>query len=245
VLFRSIIYNIRKANASFKVFYSADCKLNSRKMTTEIATNVDPNQQKQQIDTANLKQQQTRQNSAESQQIVSPQTISLKNPLENSWSFWFFKNEKQKEWKENLVFITTVDFVEDFWGVYNHLQPVSKLNQGCDYMFFKKDIQPMWEDAQNRDGGRWVINIDKKSRASLLDSYWLNTLLALIGDQFFDDSPSVNGAYINIRSKGDRLSLWTKTARDNDLQHRIGDKFREVLSLRENILSFEPHEAKK
>ena len=85
-------------------------------MTTEIATNVDPNQQKQQIDTANLKQQQTRQNSAESQQIVSPQTISLKNPLENSWSFWFFKNEKQKEWKENLVFITTVDFVEDFWG---------------------------------------------------------------------------------------------------------------------------------
>ena len=120
----------------------------------------------------------------------------------------------------------------------------------------------MWEDPQNRDGGRWVINVNKNSRNVLLDSYWLNTviiiiisfnsvlstkfifqfmlkLLALIGDQFYDDSPYVNGAYINVRTKGDRLSLWTKAARDSDLQHRIGDKFRETLSLRENILQFE------
>lgn len=42
---------------------------------------------------------------------------NIKFPLENSWSFWFYKNEKTKSWKENVKFITTVDFVEDFWGL--------------------------------------------------------------------------------------------------------------------------------
>lgn len=211
-------------------------------MTTEIANNIDPSQQQKQL--ASTKQIEQVTQNASDLSIVSPTSnLNMKYPLENSWSFWFFKNEKSNDWKDNLVFITTVDFVEDFWGVYNHLQPVSKLNQGCDYMFFKKDIQPMWEDEHNRDGGRWLYSISKNNRNQSIDVYWLNTLLALIGDQFLDDSPYVNGAYINIRGKGDKLSLWTKTARDQDLQQRIGLKFREILSLKENVLSFEPHGA--
>lgn len=42
---------------------------------------------------------------------------NVKFPLEDSWSFWFYKNERTKEWKENVKFITSVDFVEDFWGL--------------------------------------------------------------------------------------------------------------------------------
>jgi len=41
---------------------------------------------------------------------------SIKFPLENSWSFHFYKNDKNKNWKDNVKFITTVEFVEDFWG---------------------------------------------------------------------------------------------------------------------------------
>ena len=103
---------------------------------------------------------------------------NIKFPLENSWSFWFYKNERNKEWKDNVKFVTSVDFVEDFWGVYNHIQLVSKINIGCDYMFFKKDIPPMWDDPSNLDGGRWVVNLDKKYHHAL-DSYWLNTVIYL------------------------------------------------------------------
>ena len=58
--------------------------------------------------------------------------------------------------------------------VYNHLQLVSKINVGCDYMFFKKDVPPMWEDPANSDGGVWKLNLDKKYHNSCLDTYWLN-----------------------------------------------------------------------
>ena len=42
-----------------------------------------------------------------------------------------------------------------------------------DYSLFKKGIQPMWEDSANKQGGRWLINLDKKQRSADLDKYWL------------------------------------------------------------------------
>jgi hypothetical protein len=52
--------------------------------------------------------------STRSEQVEDP---NVKFPLENSWSFWFYKNEKTKPWKENVKFITDVEHVEDFWGL--------------------------------------------------------------------------------------------------------------------------------
>lgn len=170
---------------------------------------------------------------------------NLKHPLENSWGFWFYKNEKSRKWEDNVKFITDVHFVEDFWSVYNHLLLVSRLTLGCDYMFFKKGIQPMWEVPENKDGGRWVLNIEKKNGRGPVDIYWLNTLLGLIGDQFMDESPFVNGVYINIRVRGDKLSLWTRSANDTDLQMRIGRRYREILGLKEGNLTFEKHDEDK
>jgi translation initiation factor 4E len=109
-------------------------------------------------------------------------------------------------------------------------------------MVFKKDIPPMWEKPANRDGGRWVLNINRNHRNSNLDQYWLNTLLALIGDQFIDEGPAVNGVWVNVRTRGDKISLWTRNAKDADLQQRIGKRFKEILNLKDGTLSYEKHE---
>jgi hypothetical protein len=74
-------------------------------MTTEVIMNTENPHNKQ--------NQQTSDSNVTTVDINDP---NVKFPLENSWSFWFFKNEKSKEWKDNLKFITTVEFVEDFWG---------------------------------------------------------------------------------------------------------------------------------
>lgn len=34
----------------------------------------------------------------------------------------------------------------------------------------------MWEDPGNKNGGRWVINLEKKHRSSELDNYWLEVV---------------------------------------------------------------------
>ena len=98
-------------------------------MTTELANSHDSQAQSQQqkkdyqmsgssqswhpsskVDATNPSSQTQEQNRS----LADP---NIKFPLENSWSFHFFKNEKTKTWKENVKFITTVDFVEDFWGL--------------------------------------------------------------------------------------------------------------------------------
>ena len=48
-------------------------------------------------------------------------------------------------------------------------------------MLFKTGIAPKWEDPANAKGGKWAIESDKKWRA-YLDSTWLETLLAVIGE---------------------------------------------------------------
>jgi hypothetical protein len=99
----------------------------------------------------------------------------------------------------------------------------------------------MWEDAQNLDGGRWVLNLDKKYHNNSLDIYWLNTLLALIGDQFLDESAYVNGVWVNVRGKADKIALWTKSAKNADVQLKIGHRLKEILALKDKdlVLTYE------
>ena len=35
----------------------------------------------------------------------------------------------------------------------------------------------MWEDKTNKDGGRWLLNLDKKERKEgVLDGVWMETV---------------------------------------------------------------------
>ena len=44
----------------------------------------------------------------------------------------------------------------------------------------------MWEDARNRNGGRWIINLDKKRRAIELDRFWLEMVCYIVLVSVFD-----------------------------------------------------------
>ena len=85
-------------------------------------------------------EQQEKETPVHQMQSLIQSSADLTFPLEDSWSFWFFKNDRQCEWKDNLIKITTVATVESFWSVYNHLQVASRIGQGCDYLLFKTHI---------------------------------------------------------------------------------------------------------
>nr|ACF75489.1 translation initiation factor eIF-4E [Adineta vaga] len=165
---------------------------------------------------------------------------NLTYPLEDSWTFWFFKNDRNSDWKDNLIELATISTVESFWSVFDRLKPASGLNPGCDYLLFKKNIQPMWEDQHNRSGGRWCLNTHRNQRSADLDTYWLYTLLSIIGDQYGDDAYNVNGCVVSIRNKGDRICLWTRDWRNTEATRRIGNRFREVADIPRSLqLAFE------
>lgn len=179
---------------------------------------------------------------SESCDTVSPDAL-IKHPLQFKWGLWFYKVDKAKTWASNLKLVTSFDTVEDFWSLYNHVQRASKLPPGCDYSMFKDGIQPMWEDEQNKQGGRWVINLNKQQRHLELDNFWQETLLCLIGEAFDDSSFNVCGAVVSIRNKGDKLGLWTRDVRNAEANLKIGHKLKERLHIPSKIsIGYQTHE---
>ncbi|XP_061898316.1 eukaryotic translation initiation factor 4eb isoform X2 [Entelurus aequoreus] len=164
------------------------------------------------------------------QEVVNRESY-IKLPLQNRWSLWFFKNDKTKTWQANLRLISKFDTVEDFWALYNHIQLSSNLMSGCDYCLFKDGIEPMWEDERNKRGGRWLITLNKQQRKLDLDRFWLETLLCLVGEAFDNYSDDVCGAVVNIRTKGDKIAVWTSNYDNREAVTHIGRVYKERLRL--------------
>jgi len=172
---------------------------------------------------------------------ASPQPV-IKHPLKNKWAMWYFKNDKSKDWKDNQKYVYSFDTIEDFWALYNHMLQPSELQSGCDYSLFKEGIEPMWEDPNNKNGGRWLINSLKQQRQYVLDRFWMETLLCLVGEIFEAASDEVCGTVINIRPKGDKLGIWTRDAEDQEKNMVIGRGLRDNLGLpKQTQLGFQAH----
>ena len=149
-------------------------------------------------------------------------------PLQDSWTLWYFKNDKSKAWSENLQEVYTVSTVQEFWGLINQIQPVSRLPPGCDYSLFKKGIRPEWEDVKNKEGGRWMINLSKHHKN--LDDLWIDAMLSLIGAETFDGhSEKANGVTINIRPRQNKIGLWVADDSNPAETIDIGTKFKRSL----------------
>jgi len=166
----------------------------------------------------------------------------MKHQLQNTWTLWYFKNDKTKKWEENQKKVTDFSTVEDFWALYNHIEEASRLAQGCDYSLFKGEIEPMWEDPENKEGGRWVINLDKKQREEL-SHFWQEIMFLLIGEAFGENSQYVNGAVVNVRFKGDKIGVWLGKCGRNVIAE-IGRLIKEKLGIKVPI-NFEFHDNTK
>lgn len=56
-------------------------------------------------------------------EVVEDKTIKktgpdllIKHPLQHKWALWYFKNDRAKDWNENLKVVAKFKFVEDFWA---------------------------------------------------------------------------------------------------------------------------------
>ncbi|CAB0036223.1 unnamed protein product [Trichogramma brassicae] len=164
-----------------------------------------------------------------------PPELLIKHPLQNTWTLWYFELDKSKSWEESQREITSFDTAEDFWSMYHHIKTASELKNGCDYSMFKHGIRPMWEDKANKQGGRWLINLDKKQRSTELDHFWLEILLCMIGEGFNEYSDDICGAVVNVRTRTDKIAVWTGDASVQASVMEIGRKLKERLKITPKI----------
>jgi translation initiation factor 4E len=128
-------------------------------------------------------------------------------PLRHPWIIYYRPpTSKNSDYEKSIRPLCRITTAQEFWKVYSHLRRPSDLPTVSDYHFFKEGIRPVWEDEENRRGGKWTMRVKK----GVADRYWEGLLLAMVGDQFVEASDEVCGAVVSVRSGEDVFSLWTR-----------------------------------
>ncbi|KAF3253219.1 hypothetical protein TWF217_007485 [Orbilia oligospora] len=104
-----------------------------------------------------------------------------RSPLRHTWVVWYrAPGTKFQDYEKSTQKIAAFSTVEEFWMIYSHLRKPRSLPHVSDYHLFKQGIRPVWEDHENRKGGKWIIRLKK----GVSTRYWEDLVLAIIGDQF-------------------------------------------------------------
>ncbi|EEC50633.1 predicted protein, partial [Phaeodactylum tricornutum CCAP 1055/1] len=163
--------------------------------------------------------------------------------LNAKWTIWYDNPRLAPEgadWKENLKMCGHFDSVESFWRVYNNLKPASQIGLNSNYSVFRYGVEPSWEDACNREGGKFVFSIPKKDGKSRIDDFWLHTVLSTIGETMDATGDQVNGVVVSIRKHQDRVALWLKSS-DKAICGQIGVRWKKILNLDSQFLQYQTH----
>ncbi|KAI3384100.1 hypothetical protein SNEBB_006453 [Seison nebaliae] len=174
--------------------------------------------------------------------IVKNDDIKLTHKLTYQWTFWYYNgNLRSNNWEDNILELASASYVEDFWTVFRHLPVPSQLPDSHDYMFFRSGIQPIYEKEENCNGGILEVgNINSSSTPQLFDVLWMQSLLALIGHQFEDETVHICGIFAKKRSKT-RVALWLNT-KDKSTVQRIGYTWKNVCQfIQSTKMQFKAH----
>merc|ERR1712064_67241 len=121
--------------------------------------------------------------------------------LNSTWDVYYLRNDVGANWDDRLVKVASFGTILEFWAVYLYLKLPNQLAAGCDYMIFRDGIKPEWTDPNNQNGGRWLIEIDRKQRNEQLNDKWLETLLAVIGEQLEPEDAEDDTVVMGIGEK--------------------------------------------
>ncbi|KAI9716174.1 MAG: hypothetical protein M1828_000457 [Chrysothrix sp. TS-e1954] len=170
----------------------------------------------------------TQRSRAASSQAFSKESPTEKSlyPLKHSWVLWYRPpTSKNSDYEKSIKPVFRLSSVQEYWRVYTLLKHPSALPIVSDYHFFKDGIRPVWEDDENKKGGKWIMRLKK----GVIDRYWDEMLLATIGDQFAEAGEEVCGMVVSVRNGEDVLSVWTKN--DGGRNIKIRETIKRVLNL--------------
>ncbi|OAL04528.1 IF4E-domain-containing protein [Phaeosphaeriaceae sp. SRC1lsM3a] len=149
-------------------------------------------------------------------------------PLKCTWVVWFRPpTPKSSDYEKSIQPVFKFSTAQEFWKVYTHLKRPSSLPTVSDYNVFKHGIRPVWEDEENKRGGKWIMRLKK----GVADRYWEELLMALVGDQFMEAGEEVCGIVLSVRSGEDVFSIWTKN--DGGRNIKIRETVKRILNLPE------------
>ena len=101
-------------------------------------------------------------------------------PLRYAWKFYHDKHSETESYEKRItLLLDNVVTLKPFWGFLNNF-PLSSLKMKDSVHFFKRGINPVWEDSRNINGGAWTFRVSKDKS----EKFWQEVLMLAVGEQF-------------------------------------------------------------
>ena len=92
-------------------------------------------------------------------------STSTEKKLENKFVFWYHiinNIPSDQDYKAQIKKLAQFDTLENFWAIFQYLKKPDDIKQPIEFQLFKEGIAPMWEDDQNKNGGRIALKLRKE-----------------------------------------------------------------------------------
>jgi translation initiation factor 4E len=160
--------------------------------------------------------------------------MSRNSPLNDAYNLYYTDDKKNvKNYEDRIHLISAPIATADSLVSYlSHLRPLAI--PGTDYHLFKAAIRPLWEDAGNRAGGKFII---RTKRGQQTMAVFTSLVLAFCGGGFGEALESeICGVVARARSAGFSVCVWHRTAGDFRLRTLLETKIRQILAIADSVL---------
>jgi hypothetical protein len=131
--------------------------------------------------------------------------LNIDIKLKNYWTVWYHKQDEANWDRDSYIKLIDIHTVSDFVRFKNSFIYLPQFLNGF-YFFMKNGISPMWEDAQNCEGG--CINI-KVSKELVDKSVWDLFTSAIIDRMVLEsESDSINGLSVVAKKYNAIIKIW-------------------------------------
>ena len=147
-------------------------------------------------------------------------------------------------YENNIHPIGTFSDSDEFWTIYSHLRRPNVLPVNSDIHLFRHGVKPVWEDTINAAGGKWIIRLKK----GLINRLWEHLCLALITGELDPENAADGfeacGVVVSIRYQEDILSVWSRTATNENVKKALRDAIKKALNLPAALtMEYKAHDA--
>ena len=211
--------------------------MNIPKKINEPQININKNKNKKKSNQKETNQDPQSQNESED---AAPE--QKKTKLENKFSFLYrvdnsnqYSAPKQilakEKYESQVKKIAEFDTIEDFWDIFQHLRKPDSCRPGIEFFMFKEDIKPLWEDENNKNGGRFSIKL-KQGYTTII---WEEMIFTLIGGILPKEvKDEINGIVVTSKKEFNTLQIWFKTF-DSKITKEIETCIRDILVIPDEV----------
>ena len=135
--------------------------------------------------------------------------------LKDNWTLWYHLSSDNNWNIDSYKKIIEFSTVNDCCSLTKHLNDMYICN--CMFFLMKNDINPVWEDSYNINGGCFSLKIPNR----LVYNTWNSLIYSIVGRTVFQKDghmDTVNGITISPKKYFCIIKIWMKTCDITDIK---------------------------